>query len=295
MMVQASLLVNKNDRPVNVASVPHRSLFRYPGGKTWLIPRIREWLYSMPSKPACFVEPFLGGGIVSLSVAFEDLAESVVGVELDDEVAAVWRVLLGDRARWLRERIGDFEVTEDSVNEILAARPDSLHEMAFRTIVKNRVNRGGILAPGAGLQRFGENGKGLKSRWYPDTLQKRIDGIERIRHKITFLEDDGVGVLRSYADERTDGAAFFIDPPYTVAGKRAGSRLYKHSQIDHEELFHIAERLPGDFLMTYDNCAEVRNLADRSGFDTLPIPMKNTHHAQMTELLIGRNLDWARR
>ena len=196
-MVQTSLLVNENDRPVNVASVPHRSLFRYPGGKTWLIPRIREWLYGMPSKPACFVEPFLGGGIVSLSVAFEDLADSVVAVELDDEVAAVWRVLMGDRARWLRKRIGDFEVTGESVNEILAARPDSLHEKAFRTIVKNRVNRGGILAPGAGLQKFGENGKGLRSRWYPDTLQKRIDGIERIRHKITFMEDDGVGVLRS--------------------------------------------------------------------------------------------------
>ena len=24
--------------PVNVASVPHRSPFRYPGGKTWLVP-----------------------------------------------------------------------------------------------------------------------------------------------------------------------------------------------------------------------------------------------------------------
>ena len=29
---------------VNVASVPQRSPLRYPGGKTWLIPHIREWL-----------------------------------------------------------------------------------------------------------------------------------------------------------------------------------------------------------------------------------------------------------
>ena len=34
------------DRPVNVASVPQRSPFRYPGGKTWLIPHIRRWLTS---------------------------------------------------------------------------------------------------------------------------------------------------------------------------------------------------------------------------------------------------------
>ena len=29
---------------INVASVPQRSPFRYPGGKTWLIPTVRQWL-----------------------------------------------------------------------------------------------------------------------------------------------------------------------------------------------------------------------------------------------------------
>jgi len=45
--------------------------------------------------------------------------------------------------------------------------------------------------------------------------------------------------------------------------------------------------------MTYDNAGDVRELAAKYGFETLPIPMKNTHHAEMTELLIGRNLRWA--
>ena len=36
------------DKPVNVASVPQRSPFRYPGGKTWLVPHIRRWLGSRP-------------------------------------------------------------------------------------------------------------------------------------------------------------------------------------------------------------------------------------------------------
>jgi len=38
----------------------------------------------------------------------------------------------------------------------------------------------------------------------------------------------------------------------------------------------------------------VRELARRHGFDTMLVPMKNTHHTEMNELLIGRNLDWAR-
>jgi DNA adenine methylase len=85
---------------------------------------------------------------------------------------------------------------------------------------------------------------------------------------------------------------FFIDPPYTAGGKRAGSRLYKHCEVDHERLFSECEKLMGDFLLTYDNADEVRALADRHGFDYRPVAMKNTHHAEMSELLIGRNLAW---
>jgi DNA adenine methylase len=46
--------------------------------------------------------------------------------------------------------------------------------------------------------------------------------------------------------------------------------------------------------MTYDDAPEVRNLAQSFGFDTETVAMKNTHHTKMTELLIGRNLDWVR-
>jgi DNA adenine methylase len=44
--------------------------------------------------------------------------------------------------------------------------------------------------------------------------------------------------------------------------------------------------------MTYDNAEEVRTLADRHGFETKLVAMKNTHHAEMNELLIGRGLGW---
>lgn len=78
---------------VNISQVPHRSPFRYPGGKTWLVPRVRTWLASLPGKPAIFVEPFAGGAIVGLTVGFEGLADHVVLVELDPQVAAVWQTI----------------------------------------------------------------------------------------------------------------------------------------------------------------------------------------------------------
>ena len=74
----------------------------------------------------------------------------------------------------------------------------------------------------------------------------------------------------------------------------AGRRLYKYSEIDHPRLFDLALSLRGDFLMTYDDAEEVRALAVKHRFETRLVAMTNTHHATMSELLIGRDLDWAR-
>ncbi len=281
-------------RIINVASVPQRSPFRYPGGKTWLIPRIRQWLGSLAYQPAEFVEPFAGGAIVGLTVAAEGLAEHVTLIERDEAVAAVWQTIIHDEGggEWLAERIVSFDLTPEATRASLAAIPQTTREVAFQTILKNRVNRGGIMAPGAGMVKTGEGGRGLLSRWYPETLKRRILEIVRIRDRITFTHGDGIPALRDCAG-RGD-AVFFIDPPYTASGKNAGSRLYSHPDLDHELLFDIASALAGNFLMTYDDAEEVRHLARSHRFDMQTVAMKNTHHAKMNELLIGRNLNWIR-
>jgi len=56
------------------------------------------------------------------------------------------------------------------VDAALAKEADTTRDLAFQTILRNRVNRGGILVDGAGRVKHGENGKGLTSRWYPETL-----------------------------------------------------------------------------------------------------------------------------
>jgi DNA adenine methylase len=246
-----------------------------------------------PVRPVQFIEPFVGGGAVSLTVAAENLANHVVMVELDADVASVWQTILNEEdGRWLAHEIEIFDLTLENVERILTGTDLTLREQAFKTILRNRVNRGGILASGAGLLKSGENGKGLRSRWYPATLKKRIHHIIDIRDHITFIPGNGMAILRAYAHRPE--VTFFIDPPYTVGGKKAGSRLYTHFDLNHEELFDITSNLRGDFMMTYDNTEGVRALARRYNFDIQPVLMKNTHHAEMTELLIGRNLEWLR-
>lgn len=278
---------------INVASVPHRSPFRYPGGKTWFVPFVRQWLIALPKRPTEFVEPFAGGAIVGLSVAFEQLADHVTLVELDEQVAAVWETIIHGDYQWLANRIVSFDLTLENVEDVLGQTQPPCEEKAFQTILKNRINRGGILAPGAGKIKTGENGKGIKSRWYAETLRKRILAIGKIRDRITFVHGDGIELLAQNVT-RSD-AVYFIDPPYTADGKRAGTRLYTHFEIDHEKLFALTAELQGDFLMTYDNASGVRQMAGRHNFLTELVAMKNTHHAEMKELLIGRDLNWLHR
>jgi DNA adenine methylase len=274
-------------KPVNVASVPMRSPFRYAGGKTWLIPEVRRWLKSLGANIE-LIEPFAGGGIVGLTAAFENLAQKIVLVEKDEDVAAVWRTLFGKDAKWLVDSIIEFDVSYENANQFMRSHPHTIRERAFLTILRNRLCHGGILAEGAGLIKRGENGKGLRSRWYPQTLKKRILDIQHVKDHIVFIEGDGFEVIRDNANK--PNTAFFIDPPYVKAGKR----LYRHFEVNHEYLFEIAACIKGHFLMTYDDAEEIRLLATKHGFDLETVPMKTTHHETKMELLISRDLTWLR-
>ena len=268
---------------VNVATVPQRSPFRYAGGKTWLIPRIRQWLYHSGGLGKELIEPFAGGGIVSLTAVIENLVDRATMVEKDEGVAAVWEVILSDGAAWLADQIVQFQLTPDSAREAIEKAHESLESLAFATIIKNRVNRGGILADGASFIKNGENGRGITSRWYPETLKKRILEIDKVKSRIEFIKGDAISILEKNSS-RCD-AVYFIDPPYFKAGRR----LYRYSTIDHTNLFQVATGLQSDFLMTYDDSEDVMKMANDCKLATRSIAMKNTHHAKKSELLIGKN------
>jgi DNA adenine methylase len=153
-------------------------------------------------------------------------------------------------------------------------------------VFRNRTSRGGVITKGAGLIREGEDGNGLSSRWYPDTLAKRIKTISALNSKLTFAECNGFELVRKYI--RHKHAVFFVDPPYTKAARR----LYSHWQIDHEKLFAILARAKGAILMTYDDTSEIRNLAKKYGFQFKRISMRTTHHENKRELMISKGFNW---
>ncbi len=271
---------------VNVASVPQRSPLRYPGGKTWLIPHIRHWLKGIEPRPKLLVEPFAGGGIVSLTAVMEGLVDRCLMVELDRDVAAFWHAALRHGPE-LCEMVQRFQPTREAVDALSRQVPANVLEHGFRTLVLNRTRRGGILAPGASLSRYGEGGRGVASRWYPETLIRRLVDIAGRAQSIGFCEADGMAMLEILLDRLGDKCVLFVDPPYTAGGKRAGRRLYAHNEIDHVRLFGLLGDRKTDFLTTYDRAPEIEALVSKHSFHAVQVAMKNTHHARIPELVIS--------
>jgi DNA adenine methylase len=211
-------------------------------------------------------------------------------VELDGQVSAVWKAILEGDWQNLCDRIMTFDVTPENINAEITLEPLTIEQAAFHTILKNRTYHGGILAAGSGLLKHGEAGKGVLSRWYPDTLRKRIEVIAPMRDRVTIEQSDGIQAILQHAGNPQ--AVFFVDPPYTSSKKSAGKRLYTHSQLDHEALFDALAAVQGQFIMTYDDAPEVEAMANARGFSMALVPMKGTHNVEMRELVISGNMDW---
>ena len=278
-------VVTANQRVINVASVPQRSPFRYPGGKTWLVPTARKW-FAQADVDSFLIEPFAGGGIIALTAVAEHFFNHVTMVELDDDMAAAWETILSNDCQWLIKQISNFTITADNINTAIAQANDGMKEHGFATIIRNRTNHGGILAKGSGMIKTGENGRGLSSRWYPSTLIKRIADINRMRDRITFIHGDAFEIMEQYLYD--NNCYCFIDPPYTVAGRR----LYNHFEVDHRRIFELASQMNGHFLLTYDDTPEVREWAEEYGLPYMTIPMQTTHLVTKNELLISDSFNW---
>ena len=237
-----------------------KSPFRYAGGKSWFVKTAYKWLKGQSPRPKLLVEPFAGGANISLSAVNAQLVEKAAFTELDRDVAATWKTILNGHANWLAKQILSFRISRTRVEERLQRKPASQYERAFLCLLRNRTARGGVIAKGAGLIRRGEDGKGLRSRWYPQTIASRITAISALKQKLEFAREDGFTLIKRHQNKKN--AVFFVDPPYTKAARR----LYHHWEIDHEKLFRILQQVSGDVLMTYDDTREVRRWARRMVF-----------------------------
>jgi DNA adenine methylase len=131
-----------------------------------------------------FANPLLGGAGVGLSVALLTNPPRPMGTPPRRGLSVFLLQFLGlnSGAEWLGNAIMGVDLTPESARSAITQADEFLKSLAFATIIKNRVNRGGNLANGASLTKNGENGKGITSRWHPETLRRQILAITQVKH-----------------------------------------------------------------------------------------------------------------
>lgn len=228
-----------------------RSPLRYPGGKQKALARIFR---CFPTDFQELREPFVGGGSVFLAVLGEQRVRRCWINDLNPELYWFWRCVQTDlpavvaRVRQIHRETQDGRAL---FAELAGVNPETLSplERAVRFFVLNRITFSGTIESG------GYSQASFATRFTPSSIQRLADLAGWLRDtRITQ------GDYRELLQAPGDNVFIFLDPPYL---SKTHSRLYGrqghlHMGFDHQRFAQEMAACPHRWLITYDDCAEVR-------------------------------------
>lgn len=238
------------------------SPLRYPGGKAKLAPYVKRLISDNHLLDGIYVEPYVGGGGVALSLLFDEYVSRIVINDKDKSIYSFWYVAL-HHCEELCQLIQDTPITIESWNiqkEVQRHKDDAdMLQLAFSTFFLNRTNRSGILNAGIIGGRNQTGNYKIDARFNKEELIKRIRKIFEYSDRITLYNEDAVSLTKRLCDELADNTLFYFDPPYF----KKGSALYMnfYHKEDHQEIAETIKNInKKKWILTYDNEDFIRNL-----------------------------------
>lgn len=231
------------------------SPLRYPGGKGKMAGVFKHIIETNDLLDGTYVEPFVGGGSVALSLLLNDYVSRIVINDKDRSISAFWHTVLND-AEWLCREVSDTPVDMDvwrRQKAVQANKEDAdLRELGFSTFFLNRTNRSGIIKGGV-IGGNDQTGNYLiDARFNKADLIARIERIAEYADRIELHNEDAVALLESTKDTMPPRTLYYLAPPYYEKGP--GLYMNYFTEEDHrmiaETMSHI---VIGKWVVTYDN------------------------------------------
>lgn len=241
------------------------SPLRYPGGKAKLSDYILQIINENGLQGGVYIEPYVGGGSVALSLLYNESVQKVVINDKDRAIYAFWHSVLNETDALCR-LISDTSVTIDewaAQKEIQKHKEEEdLLSVGFSTFFLNRTNRSGILKAGViGGQKQDGQYK-IDARFKKEELIQRIQKISAHSGRIELYNLDAVELLKTLNVENREKALVYLDPPYYVKGSGLYLNYYKDN--DHCLIADTVSSLEGyRWLITYDNVPFISSLYDK--------------------------------
>ena len=246
------------------------SFFRYPGGKSKLLGIISKHL-SLYSQDTSFEyrEPFFGGGSVGIRFIADNPKWKNIWVnDKDIGVSSLWTSLF-DYPEELKQKVQDFTPSVDAFDSfkeflttlfICPRQKAKIVEAGFKKLAIHQISYSGLGTKSGGPLggREQKSKYPIDCRWSPDYICKKIDKLHKMFS--SFEIRDSACTNLDFEDLiKENGKAFlYVDPPYYVKG----NDLYQcgFTQEDHERLAKALYETPHSWVLSYDDCQEIRDL-----------------------------------
>lgn len=235
------------------------SPLRYPGGKSVMSDLLRGIRRANGLGALDIAEPFAGGAGASLSLLFQEDVSKIHLNDADPAVFDFWWTIT-HRPKPFIEMINSVElsVVEWERQRRIYRQSASVSRLnrGFSAFYLNRCNRSGIIMNGGPIGGLQQAGKWkIDARFNRLDLSRRCERVAEYRDRINVSGMDAMDFIESLDEQST---LFFIDPPYY----KKGSLLYLNL-LDpkyHERLAYRLKLVSGAWVVTYDDCSEIRDL-----------------------------------
>ena len=201
-------------------------------------------------------EPYAGGAGASLGMLYLEETPEIHINDADPGIHAFWWAVV-HRSQTFLEMLDETPLTVDEWRHqrvVHQQARSSRVRRGFSAFYLNRCNRSGIILNGSMIGGLRQAGKWkLDARFNKAGLRKRIERIADYGERIHVSGLDGLEFISRLDSQQ---AFFLIDPPYFHKGKT----LYLNA-LDaryHSELADLVRHLDSPWILTYDDCAEVR-------------------------------------
>lgn len=229
-----------------------KSPLRYPGGKSRAIGQIGKYL---PNNFSEYREPFVGGGSLFIHLKQKYPYLKIWINDLNPELYFFWKIAQSDLEKLVKEAFyikNNHQDGKKLFTELININVNQISDFdrAVRFFILNRITFSGTVESGGFSQQA------FLKRFTHSSIE-RLGKLAAILPGIKITNLDYAHLLQS-EDKNT---FLFLDPPYFSATK---SKLYGkkgdlHTSFHHERFSKLMEKCSASWLITYDDCQEIRN------------------------------------
>lgn len=233
------------------------SPLRYAGGKSLAVGYIVELL---PADTKKIISPFFGGGSIEIALA-NKLGIEVKGFDVFDLLVNFWQVLCADKDA-LADRL---ELIEPCADNYKFLKEKLKRHWLGLELIENNLEL-------AALYFFNHNcsfGPGFLG--WPSSVYMNKNKWQSMIAKIRGFDSSNLSVsMQSFEQSIQDNpdVLIYADPPYFLDGD---SKMFKgiypqrnfpihHKNFDHYRLAELLLNHPAGFILSYNDCFEIREL-----------------------------------